>query len=101
MYTIIKGWPNEKSKVPLCITPYFDYRDELTVQDGIVLRGERVVIPTSMRKQLKAEVRSGHSGINSCLRRARELIFWSRMSSEIRQYIESVTSVHLMAPSSL
>ena len=89
MDTIIKGWPNEKSKVPLCITPYFDYRDELTVQDGIILRGERVVIPTSVRKELKAKVHAGLSGINSCLRRARELIFWPRMSSAIRQYTES------------
>lgn len=89
MDTIIKGWPSEKSKVPLCITPYFDYRDELTVHDGIVLRAERAVIPTSMRKELKAKVHAGHSGIRSCRRRARELIFWLRMSSEIRQYIES------------
>ena len=78
-----------KSKVPLCITPYFDYRDELTVQDVIVLRGERVVIPTSMQKELKAKVHAGHSSIISCLRRARELIFWSRMLSKIRQYTES------------
>lgn len=89
MDTVVKGWPNEKSKLPVCITPYFDYRDELTVQDGIVLRGERVVIPTSMRKDLKDKVHAGHFGINSCLRRARDLIFWPRMSSEIRQYIES------------
>ena len=50
MDTIIRGWPSEKNKVPLCIIPYFDYRDELTVQDGIVLWRERVVIPTSMER---------------------------------------------------
>ena len=75
-----------QQEIPLCITPYFDYRDELTVQHGIVLREERMVIPTSMRKD---KVHAGHSGINSCLRRARELIFRPRMSSKIRQYIES------------
>ncbi|XP_041351023.1 uncharacterized protein K02A2.6-like [Gigantopelta aegis] len=89
MDTIVKGWPDKRSDVPPSITPYFDYRDELTVQDGIVLRGERVIIPVSMRKDLKDKVHAGYFDINSCLRRARELIFWPRMSSEIKHYIES------------
>ena len=78
MDTIIKGWPSEKSKVPHCITPYFNYRDELTIQDGIVLRGERVVIPTSMRKELKAKVHAGHFGIDSSLRR--DVQSWEQQS---------------------
>ena len=86
---ITKGWPNSKDEVPPTVLPYFSYRDELTVQDGIVLRGERVVIPLSMRGDIKDKVHAGHLGINSCLRRARELVFWPGMSSEIRQYIES------------
>ena len=73
--TIIKGWPQNKASLPLSLTPYFNYRDELSVQDGIVLRGERVVIPTSMRHEMKMKVHAGHTGINSCLRRARELIY--------------------------
>ena len=31
--TILRGWPESKSDVPECIHPYFDFRDELTVQD--------------------------------------------------------------------
>ncbi|KAJ8050047.1 hypothetical protein HOLleu_03082 [Holothuria leucospilota] len=38
---------------------------------------------------MKEKIHAGHLGINSCLRRARELIFWPGMSSEIRQFIES------------
>ena len=74
--TIMKGWPTQKCDVPQCIVPYYGYRDELTVQDGIVIRGDRIVIPMSMRKEMKEKTHAGHSGINSCLRRARELIFW-------------------------
>ena len=61
----------------------------MSVQDGIILRGERVVIPSSMRYEMKQKVHAGHSGINSCLRRARELIYWPGISAEIRQYVES------------
>ena len=86
--TIMKGWPPNKEAVPNSLTPYFSYRDELTVHNGIILRGERIVIPAAMRPYIKVKLHAGHMGINSCLRRARELVFWPGMSSKIRQYIE-------------
>ena len=86
---ILRGWPSARQDCPPPVTPYFDYRDELTVHDGIILRGDRVVIPHQMRPEMKEKVHAGHSGINSCLRRARQLIFWPRMSAEIRHFIES------------
>ena len=89
---IMEGWPTDRSWVLISLTPYYHYRDELFVHDGIILRGERVVIPTAMRPEIKMKVHAGHQGINSCLRRAREFIYWSGMSSEIRQYVESCDS---------
>ena len=87
--TTMKGRPPNKDAVPNSLTPYFSYHDELTIQDGIILRGKRVIIPAAMRPDIKVKLHAGHMGINSCLRRARELVFWPGMSSEIRQYIES------------
>jgi hypothetical protein len=92
METIARGWPDHKDKLPMSVVPYFNYRDELSMLDGIVLRGERVVIPKSMRREMKDKVHAGHLGIKSCLRRARELIFWPRMSAEIREFIESCST---------
>ena len=86
---ILTGFPDSRSEMPFCIRAYYDYRDELTVQNGIVQRGERIIIPASMRKDIKQRVYAGHLGINSCIRRAREIIFWPGMSSEIRQYVEA------------
>jgi len=88
---ILQGWPAHKSAVPVSVVVYFDYRDELTVHDGILLRGDRVVIPVSMQRDMLQKVHAGHLGINSCLRRARELIFWPGMSADIRQMVQSCT----------
>ncbi|RUS68634.1 hypothetical protein EGW08_023603 [Elysia chlorotica] len=73
---VLQGWPDLNSDLPSCVLPYFNYLDELTVQHRIILRGDRNVIPSSLCQDLKAKVRAGHHGINSCLRRARDLIFW-------------------------
>eukprot|EP00918_Siedleckia_nematoides_P068218 GHVU01148538.1.p1 GENE.GHVU01148538.1~~GHVU01148538.1.p1 ORF type:complete len:917 (+),score=68.85 GHVU01148538.1:344-2752(+) len=86
---IVAGWPSEKSDLPQYLKPYFDYRDELSVYCGVIYRGERIVIPTSLRQDVKKRVHAGHLGINSCLRRARDLVYWPGMSTEIRQHVEA------------
>ena len=64
--------------------PYYAYADELIVQDGIIFKGERVVIPQFMRAETRKEIHGAHLGINGCLRRARETLFWPGMSDEIK-----------------
>ena len=84
---IIQGWPSERDAVHELLTPYYSYRDELAVQDGLIFKGERVIIPINLRKEMKEKIHSSHLGIEGCLRRARESLFWPGMSSEIKQFI--------------
>ncbi|XP_011674436.2 uncharacterized protein K02A2.6-like [Strongylocentrotus purpuratus] len=87
--TILEGWPDHKSQLSLQLTPYFNIRDELTVSDGVIFRGERLVIPKQMRAEIKHDLHVGHSGIEGTLRRARELVYWPRMNQEISEYIQT------------
>ena len=87
--TILQGWPEERSHLPPLVHPYFAMRDELAVYDGIVFRGERVVVPASQRSILKERIHSSHLGIDGCLRRAKECLFWPNMTGDIRDYISA------------
>ena len=51
--TILQGWPDNKKHVPSQIFPYFSTRDELSIQDGQVFRGERIVVPAKLRHDIK------------------------------------------------
>lgn len=84
---ISSGWPEEKSSLPSQVAPYFSFRDELTAQDGLIFRGERVVIPVDLRQTLKDRVHSSHLGVEGCLRRARECLFWPNMNAEMKDFI--------------
>ena len=86
---ILKGWPDERIHAPPLVQIYFAFRDELAIHDGIVFRGERVVVPASQRSVLKEKIHSSHLGIDGCLRRAKECLFWPNMTSEIREYIST------------
>ena len=69
------GWPEEKHLVVPEATPYFDIRDTLSHQDGVILKGQRVVIPTAMRHEMKHKLHAAHTGYDSMMARARETIF--------------------------
>ena len=87
--TLSRGWPDEKSSLPMEVTPYHSFRDELSVQDGLIIKQDRVVIPFSMRSEIKQLLHSTHSGIDACLKRARECLYWPGMTGDIKQYISA------------
>ncbi|XP_015748130.1 PREDICTED: uncharacterized protein LOC107327924 [Acropora digitifera] len=51
--TIKYGWPETMGETPVSIHAYWDVRDEMSELNGVVLRGERIAIPPSMRKVAK------------------------------------------------
>ena len=81
------GWPESKSDVSECLRPYFDLRDELVVHDVLVFNGPRLVVPTCMRKELMSVAHSTHIGIEGCLRRVRECLFWPRIASDVKDFV--------------
>ena len=41
----MQGWPSSVKQVPQVLQPYSTFREELTVEDGLILKGNRIVIP--------------------------------------------------------
>ena len=86
--TINSGWPNKFTEVSNNIKAYYDVSDSLSVYDGIVFKGEKIVIPHSMRQLVKTRLHAAHLGRDSMIRRARDLIYWPGMQREIEQVAE-------------
>ena len=45
-HTIIQGWLSTIKDIPNVLQPYWTFREEITVEDGLVWKGTRIVIPT-------------------------------------------------------
>ena len=84
---ILTGWPADKKALPAVLNPNYSYQDEFSVYDGLIFRGECLVIPKALRYQTMKQLHSSHVGINGCLRKARECLFWPGMNAEIKEYI--------------
>ena len=78
------GWPDLKQNVPLSIRAFWPFRDELVVDNSIIFKGTKVVIPKSMRTLMLQRIHTSHQGPDACVRRARDVIFWPGMASEIQ-----------------
>ena len=81
------GWPENRALVSECVRPYFDVRDELTIQNELVFQGQQIVVPAVLRKELMEKTHTSHIGIEGCIRRARDTLYWPRMTTEIKEYI--------------
>ena len=60
MNMIMTVWPLTKEEVPDSVHEYWNYKEELTVQDGVLYKGMKVIVPASMRPQMIARAHSSH-----------------------------------------
>ena len=81
---ITNGFPISSNQCPECIKPFFSYRDELTVYNGLVLKGHRVAIQTELQNQLLNFIHESHLGICKTLDRARTSIFWPGITNDVK-----------------
>ncbi|XP_077528017.1 uncharacterized protein LOC144139592 [Haemaphysalis longicornis] len=65
---------------------------ELSVIEGILLKGCKVVIPLSMRAEMLKKIHAGHLGMNKCKARARGLVFWPGLDGSIESMIRSCSA---------
>ena len=86
---IIVGWPDDINNVPHALCPYCIHRNTLTVEDGLILRDEALIIPLLERKKILQAIHEGHMGISKCQNRARQWCIGLESTPDIKHFIES------------
>ena len=92
--TILTCWSDERKHCPPECTDYWNFREELTVVDSIIFKGNRIVIPASIQKNMLQQIHKGHLGNEKCKRRARDVIYWPRVNADIAD----MSNMHLQSP---
>ena len=82
---ITTGWPQRMKDLPERLRNYWSFRDEMSVDNGLVLKGTRIVIPGSMRQPILSKLHEGHQGSNKTKLRAKDTVYWHNINADIEK----------------
>ncbi|XP_053374361.1 uncharacterized protein K02A2.6-like [Mercenaria mercenaria] len=82
-----QGWPEAKDHCPPHIQAYWNYRDELAVVGGLIMKGNKIIMPKVMRSKMLELVHSVHMWVEKCRRRVADVMFWPGISADITNMV--------------
>ena len=73
-YTITYGQPHTVQELPKDLQAYWTFTEELTVEDGLILKAIRIVIPPSMKESMQQQLHDGDLDFTKCNNHARQTV---------------------------
>ena len=86
---VMQGWPDSIKKTQQEIKPYWNNRDDISIQEGVILLGSRIIVPKLLRQKIMQEIHSGHQGMEKCKLRAKSCVYWPGIYKEIENLVAS------------
>ena len=88
-HKVMQGWPDSGKKIVSALKPYWPLRDDISVEDGLILLGSRVIVPESLRGNILQQIHGGHFGMEKCKLRAKSCVYWPGIYKEIENLVNS------------
>ena len=79
----------EIQELPVELHPYWTFHEELTIEDGLVLNNNRIVISSSECDDILKQIHCGLLGIQICQLRARKTVYWPGFSKAIENIVSN------------
>ncbi|KAL2096306.1 hypothetical protein ACEWY4_008454 [Coilia grayii] len=117
---IASGWPDSSKKLSHDLRPFYSMRDELTMDNGLLFRdqrfviphslqqltmdngllfrGQRFVIPHSLQHYYVKQLHQGHPGLEATKRRTRETMFWPTIYQDIENEVAKCAPCNALQP---
>lgn len=86
---VYNSWPNNKASLPSYLHAFWHVRNEIFDLNGILMKGEQMIIPKLWIKDTLSKLHLGHFGVEKTKNRARQCIYWPGMSKDIEDLILS------------
>ena len=86
-HTIMMGWPNNIKEILQVLHPYWTFCKELTIQDGLILKGTQIVIPHKRHEAILKQIHDSHLGLTKCKLRAKQAVYWPGLSDQLGQLV--------------
>ena len=85
---ISTGFPCDKKNLLTDLHEFWPHKEMLSIKSGLITCGNRIIVPKEMRPEMLQYVHKGHQGKERYLLRARNTVFWPKMTCDVQQLIE-------------
>ncbi|XP_065182546.1 uncharacterized protein K02A2.6-like [Sycon ciliatum] len=96
---IVSGFPAKRSLMPESLQPYWNGHEHLSIDSGLVMKGPRLLIPVALRQRVLSDLHASHQGLTRTKSRARQIVFWPRLSADIEHVVRSCDKCRLHSAS--
>ena len=83
----MSGWPSLIKQAPQVLQSYWTVREELTVEDRLILKGTRIFIPAKQHEAVLKLIHQGHLGLNKCNLHAKETVYWPGLNDQLEKLV--------------
>ena len=84
---VLQGWPSDKDHVDECARENWNYKEELSVEDGLLFKSDRLVVPKTMRPDVLNDLHGAHLGESKSPSLARDHVFWPSKTAHIKDKV--------------
>ena len=81
-----QGWLHQRRHVPHLARRYWDFRDELSTDDGMLLKGPRLIIPGELQEEYLSHLHEGHLSASKVQENAKQHMYWTGIDADIEDY---------------
>ena len=81
-----QGWPHQRRHIPHLARRYWDFRDELSTDDGMLLKGLRLIIPGELQEEYLSRLYEGHISASKVQENAKQHMYWTGINADIEDY---------------
>lgn len=79
--------------------PYSRFINELSLENGVVMRGHRIAVPVVLRKQVLEQLHKSHLGIVKSKSIARSSVWWPELDRDIEKYVNNCSACLMQSQS--
>ena len=82
------GFPCDKKNLLTDLHEFWNHREVLSIESGLITCGNRIIVPREMRPEMLQYIYEGHQSKERCLLWARNTVFWPKTMYDVQELIE-------------
>ena len=82
-----EGVAKQHKKLPSEIQAFWTFQEGLTIEDGLILKVTRIVVPSQKQAEILKLIHEGHLGLTKCKLRAKDTVYWPGLNEQLEKLV--------------